>query len=208
MNRMTWLFGKGRLIGLVLVLLLAGCSSKPITPPPTNTGVLDEYQVGVGDTLRINVWRNEELSSDVPVRPDGKISLPLVGDITAAGLTTRELSVNLTEALTEFVRNPQVTVIVTNPSSSDFQRRVRITGAVQSPQSVAYREGMTVLDLVLMAGGPNEFASANKAKLYRKVEGELNVYPIHLDDLIEKGKVETNYPLQPSDIVTVPERAF
>lgn len=208
MNRMTWLFGKGRFIGLALLVLLAGCSSKPITPPPTDMGVLDEYQIGVGDTLRINVWRNEELSSDVPVRPDGKISLPLVGDITAAGHTTRELSVNLTEALTEFVRNPQVTVIVTNPSSSDFQRRVRITGAVQSPQSVAYREGMTVLDLVLMAGGPNEFASANKAKLYRKVEGELNVYPIHLDDLIEKGKVETNYPLQPSDIVTVPERAF
>uniref|UniRef100_UPI003139F335 XrtA/PEP-CTERM system exopolysaccharide export protein n=1 Tax=Marinimicrobium sp. C2-29 TaxID=3139825 RepID=UPI003139F335 len=171
-------------------------------------GVLDEYQIGVGDTLRINVWRNEELSSDVPVRPDGKISLPLVGDVTAAGLTARELSTNLTEALTEYIRSPQVTVIVTNASSSDFQRRVRITGAVQSPQSVAYREGMTVLDLVLMAGGTNEFASANKAKLYRKVEGELNVYPIHLDDLIEKGKVETNYPLQPSDIVTVPERAF
>lgn len=208
MNRMIELFGKGCFICLALFVLLTGCSSKPVTPPPMDAGVLNEYQIGVGDSLRINVWRNAELSSDVPVRPDGKISLPLIGDIMAAGLTTQELSSNLTEALTEFVRSPQVTAIVTNPSSSDFQRRVRITGAVQSPQSVAYREGMTVLDLVLMAGGPNEFASANKAKLYRKVEGELNVYPIYLDDLIEKGQVETNYPLQPSDIVTVPERAF
>ena len=95
-----------------------------------------------------------------------------------------------------------------NPSSSDFQRRVRITGAVSNPQSIPYREGMTVLDLVLLAGGPNQFASANKAKLYRKVGGELKVYPIKLDDLINDGEVETNYSLQPSDIVTVPERSF
>lgn len=193
---------------LALAVLLSACSNKPVTPPPQTTAVLDEYRVGVGDSLRINVWRNAELSSEVPVRPDGMVSLPLVGDIKAAGRTTAELSAALTEALTDYVRNPQVTVIVTNPSSSDFQRRVRITGAVQSPQSVPYREGMTVLDLVLMAGGPNEFASANKAKLYRRVEGEVKVYPIYLNDLIEKGQVQTNYSLQPSDIVTVPERAF
>lgn len=193
---------------LALAVLLSACSNKPVAPPPQTTDVLDEYRIGVGDSLRINVWRNAELSSEVPVRPDGMVSLPLVGDIKAAGRTTTELSSALTEALTDYVRNPQVTVIVTNPSSSDFQRRVRITGAVQSPQSVPYREGMTVLDLVLMAGGPNEFASANKAKLYRKVEGKIKVYPIYLNDLIEKGQVQTNYSLQPSDIVTVPERAF
>ncbi|MGD8175238.1 XrtA/PEP-CTERM system exopolysaccharide export protein [Marinimicrobium sp. ARAG 43.8] len=190
------------------LLLLSGCSTKPVEPPPTGSGTLQEYRIGVGDALRINVWRNAELSSDVPVRPDGMISLPLVGDVMAAGRTTEELSAALTTALNEYVRNPQVTVIVTNPSSSDFQRRVRITGAVQSPQSIAYREGMTVLDLVLLAGGPNEFASANKAKLYRRINGDVKVYPIHLDDLINRGRVETNYSLQPSDIVTVPERAF
>lgn len=192
----------------LLILTLSACSSKQVEPPPEISGVLNEYRIGVGDSLRINVWRNAELSSEVPVRPDGMVSLPLVGDVLAAGRTTTELAGELTSALTEYVRSPQVTVIVTNPSSSDFQRRVRITGAVESPQSVAYREGMTVLDLVLMAGGPNEFASANKAKLYRRVEGELKVYPVYLSDLIEKGQVKTNYPLQPSDIVTVPERAF
>lgn len=195
---------------LVAAVLLAACSgSKKVTPPPvTDQGVLSEYRIGVGDALQINVWRNPELSTSVPVRPDGKISLPLVGDIMAANLTTEQLSANLVAGLTNYVRSPQVTVIVANPSSSDFQRRVRITGAVHSPQSIPYREGMTVLDLVLLAGGPNEFASANKAKLYRKVDNETKVYPIYLDDLIEKGKVDTNYHLQPSDIVSVPERSF
>lgn len=190
--------------------VLAACSSsKRVAPPPiADRGVTEEYRIGVGDALQINVWRNPELSTGVPVRPDGKISLPLIGDIMAANLTATQLSTNIIAGLENYVRNPQVTVIVANPSSSDFQRRVRITGAVGSPQSLPYRDGMTVLDLVLLAGGPNEFAAANKAKLYRKVNGETKVYPIYLGDLIENGKVETNYPLQPSDIVTVPERSF
>ncbi|HCS64577.1 MAG TPA: sugar ABC transporter substrate-binding protein [Cellvibrio sp.] len=177
-------------------------------PEAADASVLAEYRIGVGDALSVNVWRNPEMSLNVPVRPDGKISMPLIGDIMAADLTTEQLSQNITKSLTTYIRSPQVTVIVTNPSSSDFQRRVRITGAVASPQSIPYREGMTVLDLVLLAGGPNQFASANKAKLYRKVNNELKVYPIKLEDLINDGDVATNYPLQPSDIVTVPERNF
>jgi polysaccharide export outer membrane protein len=194
----------------LLMTLLAGCSSNKSVQAPAaaDAAVLSEYKIGVGDALVINVWRNPELSLNVPVRPDGKISMPLIGDVAAADLTTDQLSQNITKSLTTFIRSPQVTVIVANPSSSDFQRRVRITGAVSNPQSIPYREGMTVLDLVLLAGGPNQFASANKAKLYRKVGGELKVYPIKLDDLINDGEVETNYSLQPSDIVTVPERSF
>ena len=205
MKKIAWL-------GLVFfAVLLAACSStRKVTAPPItdHSAVSDEYRIGVGDMLQVSVWRNQELSTAVPVRPDGKISLPLVGDIAAANLTTAQLSANIVTKLENFIRSPQVTVIVTNPSSADFQRRVRITGAVHSPQSLPFREGMTVLDLVLLAGGPNEYASANKAKLYRKVNGETKVYPIYLADLIEDGKVETNYPLQPSDIVTVPERSF
>lgn len=195
---------------LAIALLLGACAStgKVVQPPRMDTGLLEEYRIGVGDALEINVWRNPELSLAVPVRPDGKISMPLIGDVVAADLTTTELSANIVQSLNNYVRNPQVTVIVANPSSSDFQRRVRITGAVNSPQSIPYREGMTVLDLLLIAGGTNEFASANKAKLYRKVDGELRIFPIYLNDLVNKGKVDTNYPLQPSDIVTVPERSF
>jgi polysaccharide export outer membrane protein len=194
----------------LFLTLLAGCSTNKSVQAPAaaDAAVLSEYKIGVGDALVINVWRNPELSLNVPVRPDGKISMPLIGDVAAADLTTDQLSQNITKSLTTFIRSPQVTVIVANPSSSDFQRRVRITGAVSNPQSIPYREGMTVLDLVLLAGGPNQFASANKAKLYRKVGGELKVYPIKLDDLINDGEVETNYSLQPSDIVTVPERSF
>jgi len=162
----------------------------------------------VGDSIEINVWRNADLSRAAQIRPDGKVTLPLVGDIVAAELTAVQLSQNITTALSGYVKSPQVTVIVVNSSSSDFQRRVRITGAIKNPQSLPFREGMTVLDLVLLSGGPNEFASSNKSKLYRKVNGEVRVYPIKLDDLINNGDVSTNYPLQPSDIITVPERAF
>lgn len=198
------------IISALLMMMIAGCSSNKSMPEPAaaDAAVLAEYKIGVGDALAINVWRNPELSLNVPVRPDGKVSMPLIGDILAADLTTEQLSQNITTSLTTFIRNPQVTVIVANPSSSDFQRRVRITGAVSDPQSLPYRDGMTVLDLVLLAGGPTEFASANKAKLYRKVGGELKVYPIRLDDLINDGDLQTNYALQPSDIVAVPERSF
>lgn len=196
---------------MCLMLITVGCSSNRAVQAPASadtTTVLAEYKIGVGDALAINVWRNPELSLNVPVRPDGKISMPLIGDVMASDLTSEQLSKNITESLTTYIRSPQVTVIVANPSSSDFQRRVRITGAVTNPQSLPYREGMTVLDLVLLAGGPNQFASANKAKLYRKVNGQLKTYPIRLDDLINDGDVKTNYSLQPSDIVTVPERSF
>lgn len=198
-------------IGVILAaVILTACASNKVVsiPEAADAAVLAEYRIGVGDALSVNVWRNPEMSLNVPVRPDGKISMPLIGDIMAADLTTEQLSQNITKNLTTYIRSPQVTVIVTNPSSSDFQRRVRITGAVASPQSIPYREGMTVLDLVLLAGGPNQFASANKAKLYRKVNNELKVYPIKLEDLINDGDVATNYALQPSDIVTVPERNF
>lgn len=195
---------------LGLLFAMIGCASQKVTQPPqaADTTVLAEYHIGVGDALSVNVWRNPELSLNVPVRPDGKISMPLIGDIMAANLTTAQLSQEITKNLATYIRSPQVTVIVVNPSSSDFQRRVRITGAVTNPQSIPYREGMTVLDLVLLAGGPNQFAASNRAKLYRQVNNELKIYPIKLDDLINDGDVKTNYTLQPSDIVTVPERNF
>ncbi len=195
---------------VIATLFLASCSSSKQLPMPAapNSGIAAEYRIGVGDSIEVNIWRNPELSRSVQVRPDGKISMPLIGDIAAADLTTTQLSANVTNALAGYVKSPQVAIILGNSSSSDFQRRVRITGAVKSPQSLPYRDGMTVLDLVLLAGGPNEFASPNKAKLYRKVNGEVQVYAIKLDNLLNNGEITTNYTLQPSDIVTVPERMF
>lgn len=200
------------IIILLSMVLLAACSSEPLekgAPPTPNEFALDNnYRIGVGDDLQIQVWRNEDLSARVPVRPDGKISSPLVGDIVAAGLTTQELSKAVTDKLSTYIRNPEVTVIVTNPASADFLRRVRVTGAVRNPVSVSYRQGMTALDMVLQAGGLTEFAAPSKARLYRTVDGRTKVYPIDLDAILKQGDLTTNYPLYPSDVVTVPERSF
>ena len=193
-------------------MLLGACSTSApqstAAVPTTTEGAITEYTVGIGDQLAISVWRNPDLSVEVPVRPDGKVSVPLAGDLMAAGKTPMQLSNDITNQLSNFLKGPQVTVIVTNPASSDFQRRVRITGAVNTPVSLPYREGMTVLDLVLLANGLNDYAAAQNATLYRKSAGKVTAYPVNLDHLLNKGKLETNYPLQPSDVLSVPERLF
>jgi polysaccharide export outer membrane protein len=199
------------LITLILsTLLLCACSgAKHLVEQPENTESYDEqYAIGVSDQLSVAVWKYPDLSVQLPVRPDGKISVPLIGDVLAAGFTPETLAINITKALQTYIRNPQVTVLVTMPSSTDFLQRVRVTGAVQNPISTPYRKGMTVLDLVLIAGGTNDFAAPSKAKLYRKNQGITKIYPIYLDDILNKGKLETNYDLRPSDVVTIPERSF
>lgn len=200
-----------RAIAFAGVIILAACGGQstvqdvPLESPDYSG---QEYTIGVGDDLDIRVWRNDDLSAEVPVRPDGRISTPLVGDIMAAGITTESLARSIEKRLSQYIRNPQVTVVVSNASSIDFQQRVRVTGAVTNPTSMAYRDGMTVLDLVLEAGGLNEFAVPNKTRLFRKSAGETKRYPVYLGDILNKGKLETNYPLLPSDIITVPERGF
>ncbi|MFT7558368.1 MAG: polysaccharide export outer membrane protein [Flavobacteriales bacterium] len=207
--------GKMNQIKLALIALVAMVATSCATTgqvsneAPVSVGEeYAEYRLGVGDMITVNVWRNLELSLAVPVRPDGKISLPLVGDVQAAELTTAELSKSLQEELVNFIRNPQVTVIVTDATSTNFQRRVRVTGAVEAPLSIPYRKGMTVLDLVLEAQGPSEFAVPNKAKLYRHTDTGVKTYNIRLGDILNKGKLSTNYEIAPSDIITVPERVF
>jgi polysaccharide export outer membrane protein len=203
-------FSTSFLVGFLALMCISCSGTKKEKMPPLSESLVTqgEYRIGVDDDLDINVWKNPELSLKVRVRPDGKISMPLIGDVPAADLTSSDLALVISKELTNFVKNPQVTVIVSNPSSSDFLRRVRVTGAVKNPQSIPYRDGMTVLDLVLLAGGLNDFASGNRATLFRKVNGVTKAYPVKLDDLINKGNVETNYALQPSDIVSVPERIF
>lgn len=164
------------------------------------------YIIGPGDVLNISVWKNADLSVTVPVRPDGKISTPLVDDINAGGLTPEALAAGITVKLAEFIRDPRVTVIVAKVHSNEYLSRVRITGAVRNPMSLPFRPGMTVLDVVLVAGGLTEFASANKSKLYRKQEQETQVYKLKLKDILNKGKLDTNFSLRPGDIITIPER--
>ncbi|MGI9286511.1 MAG: XrtA/PEP-CTERM system exopolysaccharide export protein [Pseudomonadales bacterium] len=195
---------------MLFAIVVQACATPDISELPLEGDAYSEevYRIGVGDQLQVSVWRNPELSVGVPVRPDGKISTPLVGDVLAAGNTPEDLAQALTDKLQAFIRSPKVTVVVTNPASAEFQQRVRVTGAVQGPTSVEYRTGMTVMDLVLVGGGANEFALLNKAKLYRVTKEGTKVYPVRLKDILEKGKLETNYKLLPSDIVTVPQRSF
>ncbi len=196
-------------VALAATFLIACESTGPIEVPESKVSYSEEeYRIGVSDQLAISVWRNEDLSLTVPVRPDGKISVPLVGDVLAAGKSSEALAADITAQLTEFIRSPQVTVIVLDAASTDFQQTVRVTGAVVSPAAFPFRKGMTVLDVVLQVGGLTEFASENKSKLYRSTGGEVKAYPIYLRDILERGKLETNYPLAPGDIISVPERSF
>lgn len=198
------------LLSFLMALSFCGCASHSnvVAQLPATVDDAAPYKMGVGDKLSIQVWKSPELSVGIPIRPDGMISVPLAGDIKAAGVSTKELSEKLTVELGKFVRNPQVTVIVVDPASANYLRRVRVTGSVKQPLSLVYQQGMTVLDVVLQAGSTSDFASPNKAKLYRKSGGKVEVFPIYLDDILLKGKLDTNYVLAPSDIITVPERLF
>tara|TARA_R110001592_G_scaffold363375_1_gene686366 strand:- start:6858 stop:7466 length:609 start_codon:yes stop_codon:yes gene_type:complete len=197
------------LIGVAF--FLAACSAKNIVteqPVETSIGIVEEYKLGIGDAVEVNVWRNPDLSVSVVVRPDGKISVPLAGDVEVDGVSTAELSKIIEERLTSYIRNPKVTVIVSNPTSAEFIHRIRVTGAVAAQRSIPYRKGITVLDVILEAGGVTPFANADQSKLYRQTQEGAKVYPIYLNDILEKGILDSNYTLFPQDIITVPERGF
>lgn len=197
---------------VMLTLLLGACAgghqSVEEEPPVMTESEAPVYRLGPGDVVSINVWKNPELSVRVPVRPDGFISVPLVGDVRAGGRTPAEIVTDTEGKLAQFIRTPKVSVIVEDISSSVFKNRVRIVGGVSEPKSMSHREGMRIIDLVLEAGGLNEFSSPNAARLYRQVEGQTRVYPVYLGDILQDGVLDTNYLLAPGDVLTVPERRF
>jgi polysaccharide export outer membrane protein len=199
------------LVPLVVVVLVAACAGGQELRQegaPSPAGLVEVYRIGVDDGLQVSVWRNPELSVAVPVRPDGKISVPLIGDVQAGGLTPEEVAANIRGKLSQYVRDPNVTVTVTALRSHEFLNRVRITGAVRTPRSLPYRQGMSVLDAILEAGGINDFAAPNRTKLYRRQKDKTQVFDIELGDILNKGRLETNATLMPGDVVTVPERIF
>lgn len=166
------------------------------------------YKIGVGDNVQIHVWRNNDLSTTVPVRPDGYISMPLLGDIKASTLRPSDLAKNIEERLSVYLRDPRVSVIMLGLSSNEYINRVRITGAVNRPTSIPFREGMTVLDLILDTGGVSQFSAPNRTKIYRKTGDKTAVLKVKLKDILEKADLRTNYDIKPGDVVTVPESLF
>jgi polysaccharide export outer membrane protein len=197
-----------------LAALLTACATGGSTSaPPKPSGdaqAVNTYLIGVDDQLQITVWHNPDLSVSVPVRPDGKITVPLIGDVVAGGKTTEEVSGQIKDRLQSFIRDPQVAVILTALRSHEYLSRVRVTGAVRSPISIPYRQGMTVLDAVLAAGGTTEFAAPDRTELYRRSNDGDNTtsYAVRLEKILQQGDLANNYPVQPGDVITVPQRAF
>ena len=193
-----------RLLGVLWCLVPAlALSAEPGSAPQSAAA---EYLIGPGDSLQVFVWRNPELSVTVPVRPDGRISTPLVEDMTAVGKTPTQLARDIEKVLSEYVRSPQVNVIVTQPQSAFSQ--VKVIGQVQKPAPVPFREGMTVLDAVLAVGGLTNFAAGNRARLVRVQDGKELELPIRLDSLMNKGDMSQNLKLKPGDVLVVPESRF
>jgi polysaccharide export outer membrane protein len=185
--------------------LAAAAAVDPAAPSPP-AAVTPDYRIGPGDTLKVSVFQNDDLTSTLPVRPDGKISTPLVEDMVAVGKTPSQLARDIEVALSQYIKAPKVSVVVTNALSVYSQ--VKVIGQVKTPQSLPYHDGMTVLDAVLAAGGLSQFAAGNRARLVRKDNGKQSEIGIKLDNLLNKGDTKQDLPLKPGDILVVPETRF
>jgi polysaccharide export outer membrane protein len=185
----------------------AGVAATAASPAPAASPLAEadanRYRIGPSDVIQVFVWRNPELTTTVPVRPDGKISTPLVEDMVANGKTPTELARDVEKVLAEYIRSPQVSVIVTQPASLFSQ--VRVVGQVRQPAPLAYRQGMTVLDALLAVGGLGDFAAGNRAKIVRTTDGKTQEIRVKADDLVNKGDMGQNRELQPGDVLVVPE---
>lgn len=194
------------IMGMLAVVLLAGCAN----PPPINMAPVASsvpvYRIGPGDQLQIYVADHPNLSVSVPVRPDGRISIPLVQNMQAEGKTPSGLSSSLEKALSHYVRNPNVTVIVRSFQST-YNSEVRIVGQAVKPQAIPYRAGMTLLDALTQVGGLTPYAAGNRAELIRKVDGVDKTYRVKLSDLLN-GNISDNALLQPGDTIIIPEKLF
>ena len=195
----------------LLSVLLVGCASTGYSTagaPPDGDPLVDAYRIGVDDMVQVSVWGSPELGVTAPVRPDGMISVPLLGDVRAGGRTPTEVSADIQTRLAEYVKSPQVAVILTELRSHEYLSRVRVTGAVRQPVSIPYRQGMTVLDAVLAAGGVTEFAAPNRSSLYRRSGDGTASYQVNLQQILDHGDLTTNFNVAPGDVITVSERTL
>ena len=200
----NWRLGLAALLAL-LPLAADAAEPQPVAPAPAAV-VPADYRIGPGDTLKVYVFQNDELSVTVPVRPDGKISTPLVEDMVAVGKTPSQLARDIEKSLSEYVKSPKVNVVVMGAMSVFSQ--VRVIGQVVHPQALPYRDGMTVLDAVLAVGGLSQFAAGNRAHLVRAERGKNTEIKVKLDALVNNGDMKQNLALRPGDVLVVPESRF
>jgi len=188
---------------------LTGCGPNyPDAPSHVGDVEIDnQYHIGPGDRLTIDVWRNIDLSATVPVRPDGRVSIPLAEDVLAAGKTPAQLGADLEEILGTYIQDPKVTIIVTD-FVGPLGQQIKIVGQATEPRAIAYRKGMTILDAMIEVGGLTEIADGNRAVIVRQEGAEERIYRVRLSDLLRNGEVGANVDLIPGDVVIIPESRF
>jgi polysaccharide export outer membrane protein len=188
-------------------LTLGGCATRGV-PAPVQTQVDNpDYLIGPGDSINIIVWRNPEVSMSVPVRPDGKITTPLVEDLPASGKTSTELARDIEKALAKFIQQPVVTVVVSSFVGT-YGEQIRVIGQAARPQALSYRRDMSLMDVMIAVGGTTEFAAGNRASLVRIVDGKQQKFNVRIDDLIKDGDISANVPVRPGDVLIIPESYF
>ena len=199
-------------LSLIFAVFMTGCATGPELPPaPQITPeerALADYVIGPGDSLNISVWQQPQMSGTVPVRPDGRITTPLVEDMQAAGKTPTRLARDLEQALVEFIREPRVTVIISSIASSDEREQIRVIGQAMSPSAVTFRDGMSVLDVMISVGGLTDFAAGNRAILVRTIDGQRREFNLRLNDLVNRGDMTADVPVLPGDVIVIPESRF
>lgn len=192
---------------LALVAAMTGCAGTKYPAAPAQANVEDySYIIGPGDSLQVTVWRNPELSTAVPVRPDGKIAAPLIDELVAQGKTSTQLAREIEKQLSKYVRDPIVTVIVTG-FIGPYSEQIRVVGEAARPQVLPFKQKMTLLDVMIAVGGLTDFASGNDATILRGAEGNKQ-YSVRLKDLIKRGDVSANVEVRPGDILIIPQSLF
>lgn len=191
---------------VLLTHVLGGCASQP--PAASLAGPAPrDYLVGPGDQVNIIVWRNPEISMAVPVRPDGKITTPLVEDLQASGKTSTQLARDIEQALSKYIQQPVVTVVV-ETFVGPYSEQIRVIGEAAKPQALPYRENMTLMDVLIQVGGITDFAAGNRARIIRTIDGKQQKFKVRLKDLIKKGDISANLPMRQGDILIIPESYF
>lgn len=195
------------LLAISVALVVSACASQRYLPAPATAGAEGySYVIGPGDNLGITVWRNPELSTTVPVRPDGKISTPLVEDLPAIGKDPSTLARDIEKALSKYIRDPVVTVVVSN-FVGPYSEQIRVIGEAAKPQVLAYRQKMTLLDVMIAVGGLTDFADGNAATILRTSDSNKQ-YSVRLKDLVKRGDVSANVEMRPGDVVIIPQSWF
>jgi len=191
---------------LLTCLILAACSSRPLAPEQSEI-VNGDYLIGPGDSLNIIVWRNPEVSMTVSVRPDGKLTTPLVEDLPASGKTSTTLARDIEKALSKFIQQPVVTVVVVG-FVGPYSEQIRVIGEAAKPQALPYRQGMSLMDVLIAVGGVTDFAAGNKASIIRVQDGKRQTLGVRLNDLLKDGDISADVAMRPGDILLIPESFF